>query len=149
MELKPEQLAAQLAPPADAGRGEALRPAYLIAGPEPLRVLEAADAVRAAARRQGIAEREVFEAEGNQREPDWSRLESSFRAPSLFASRRLVEVRLPTGKPGKDGAEVIAGFCTAPPDDVVLLVTAGEWSKQHGGKWSEAIGRIGKVAIAW
>ena len=142
MELKPEQLAAQVA-------SEPLRPAYLIAGPEPLRVLEAADAVRAAARQQGIAEREVFEAEGNQREPDWNALEASFRAPSLFASRRLVELRLPTGKPGKDGAEVISGFCADPPQDVCLLVSCGEWSKQHGGKWSEAIGRIGRVAIAW
>ena len=119
MELKPEQLAAQVA-------SEPLRPAYLIAGPEPLRVLEAADAVRAAARQQGIAEREVFEAEGNQREPDWNALEASFRAPSLFASRRLVELRLPTGKPGKDGAEVISGFCADPPQDVCLLVSCGE-----------------------
>ncbi|KRA21243.1 DNA polymerase III subunit delta [Lysobacter sp. Root604] len=142
MELKPEQLAAQVA-------SEPLRPAYLIAGPEPLRVLEAADAVRAAARQQGIAEREVFEAEGNQREPDWNALEASFRAPSLFASRRLVELRLPTGKPGKDGAEVVSDFCADPPQDVCLLVTCGEWSKQHGGKWSEAIGRVGRVAIAW
>ncbi|MEG3789952.1 DNA polymerase III subunit delta [Lysobacter sp. CCNWLW3] len=142
MELKPEQLATQVA-------SEPLRPAYLIAGPEPLRVLEAADAVRAAARQQGIAEREVFEAEGNQREPDWNALEASFRAPSLFASRRLVELRLPTGKPGKDGAEVISGFCADPPQDVCLLVSCGEWSKQHGGKWSEAIGRVGRVAIAW
>ncbi|RNF86346.1 DNA polymerase III subunit delta [Montanilutibacter psychrotolerans] len=142
MELKPEQMAAQL-------DSEPLRPAYLIAGPEPLRVLEAADAVRAAARAQGIAEREIFEAEGNQREPDWNALEASFRAPSLFASRRLVELRLPTGKPGKDGAEVISGFCADPPPDVTLLVSAGEWSKQHGGKWSEAIGRIGVIAIAW
>jgi len=86
MEVKPDRLAAHLA----AGP---LRPAWLIAGPEPLLVLEAADAVRAAARAQGIAEREVFEAEGNQREPDWNALESSFRAPSLFASRRLVELR--------------------------------------------------------
>ncbi len=147
MEVKPEQLAAQLgAAPTTAAP---LRPAFLIAGPEALRVLEAADAVRAAARRQGIAEREVFEAEGNQREPDWQALESTFRAPSLFSSRRLVEIRLPTGKPGKEGAEVISGFCADPPADITLLVTAGEWSKQHGGKWSEAIGRIGLVSIAW
>jgi DNA polymerase III subunit delta len=147
MELKPEQLVAQLG--LDQATPPPLRPAYLIAGPEPLRVLEAADAVRAAARRQGIAEREVFEAEGNQREPDWNGLSASFRAPSLFASRRLVEVRLPSGKPGKEGAEVISDFCSDPPMDVVLMVTAGEWSKQHGGKWSEAIGRIGAVAVAW
>ncbi len=147
MEIKPEQLAAQLA--GEQATPGSFRPAYLIAGPEPLRVLEAADAVRAAARKHGIAEREVFEAEGSQREPDWHALESTFRAPSLFASRRLVEVRLPTGKPGKEGAEVISGFCADPPADVTLLVTAGEWSKQHGGKWSESIGRVGMIAIAW
>lgn len=142
MELTPERLVAQL-------DGEPLRPAYLIAGPEPLRVLEAADAVRVAARKQGVAEREIFEAEGNQREPDWNALEATFRAPSLFASRRLIELRLPSGKPGKEGAEVISGFCADPPHDVNLLISAGEWSKQHGGKWSEAIGRIGHIAIAW
>lgn len=142
MELKPEQLASRL-------ESEPLKPAYLIAGAEPLRVLEAADAVRAAARAQGVSEREVFEAEGNQREPDWAALEASFNAPSLFASRRLVELRLPTGKPGKDGAAVISDFCAAPAADVTLLVTAGEWSKKHAGKWSEAIGRIGHVAVAW
>lgn len=141
MELKPEQLAIQL-------DKEPLRPAYLIAGPEMLRVLEAADAVRAAARKQGYSEREVFEAEGA-REPDWAAMQGSFGAPSLFASRRLIELRLPTGKPGKEGAELITRFCTDPPPDLCLLVTAGEWSRQHGGKWSEAIGRIGQVAIAW
>lgn len=145
MELKPEQLTAQLGR-ADAGP---LHPAYLIAGPEPLRVLEAADAVRTAARAQGASEREVFEAEGSQREPDWNAMEASFHAPSLFSSRRLIELRLPGGKPGTEGARVIAEFCAAPPADVTLLVTAGDWSRQHGGKWSEAIARIGVVAIAW
>ncbi|WP_460730901.1 DNA polymerase III subunit delta [Lysobacter rhizosphaerae] len=142
MELKTEQLAAQV-------QAGPLRPAYLIAGPEPLRVLEAADAVRAAARAQGINEREIFEAEGNQREPDWAAMEASVQAPSLFASRRLFEVRLPTGKPGTEGARVISEFCANPPHDITLLVTAGEWSRQHGGKWSEAIGRIGCIAVAW
>ncbi|WP_101925803.1 MULTISPECIES: DNA polymerase III subunit delta [Luteimonas] len=140
MELTPERLSAQL-------DREPLRPAYLIAGPEPLRVLEAADAVRAAARKQGVAEREVFEPEG--RDIDWNGLEATFRAPSLFASRRLVEVRLPTTKPGKEGAQVIAGFCADPPADVTLLVTGGEWSRQHGGKWSEAIAAVGHLVVAW
>lgn len=142
MDVTPEQLVAQL----DNGP---LQPAYLIAGAEPLLVLEAADAVRAAARRAGIDEREIFEAGAGQREPDWDALHASFNAPSLFASRRLVEVRLPTGKPGKDGSAAIAAFCANPPGDVILLVTAEEWSRQHGGAWSEAIGRIGRVAVAW
>lgn len=140
MELTPERLVAL---PDDA----ALHPVYLIAGPEMLRVLEAADAVRQRARAQGIGEREVFDADG--RDFDWSTLEATFNAPSLFSARRLVEVRLPTGKPGKDGAEAIAAFCANPPPDVVLLITAGEWSKAHHGKWTDAISRIGMLAIAW
>jgi len=142
MELPYDKLGAQLA----AGP---LRPAYLVAGKEPLKVLEAADAVRAAARAQGIAEREVFEAVGNEREPDWDGMEASFRAPSLFSARRLVELRLPTGKPGKEGAKVIEAFCADPPPDVTLLVTTGDWSKAHAGKWSDAIGKVGTMVVAW
>lgn len=140
MELTPERLATQLAT-------GPLCPAYLIAGPEPLRVLEAGDAVRARARAQGITEREVFEADA--RDFDWNALAGSFRAPSLFSAQRLVELRLPTAKPGKDGSEVIVEFCADPPPDVVLLVTGGEWSRQHGGRWSEAIARVGHVVVAW
>lgn len=140
MELGADRLAGQLA-------NEPLRPAYLVAGSETLLVLEAADAVRAAARAQGIGEREVHDMEG--RDADWAALEASLHAPSLFASRRLVEVRLPTGKPGADGGKAIAAFCAAPPPDVVLLVIAGEWSKAHAGKWSEAIAKVGHVAVAW
>ena len=140
MELGADRLAGQLA-------NEPLRPVYLVGGSEPLQVLEAADAVRAAARAQGIGEREVHDMDG--RDADWDGLEASINAPSLFSSRRLVEVRLPTGKPGAEGAKLIAGFCAAPPPDVVLLVIAGDWSKAHAGKWSEAIARAGHLAIAW
>ena len=140
MEITPERMVAL---PVE---GE-LHPVYLIAGPETLRVLEAADAVRRRARAQGIGEREVFDADG--RDFDWGMLEATFNAPSLFSARRLVEVRLPTGKPGKDGAEAISSFCASPPPDVVLLITGGEWSKAHQGKWTEAVSRIGVVSIAW
>lgn len=140
MELRPEQLATQAAE-------QPLQPAYLIAGPETLRVLEAADAVRTRARAEGIGEREVFDADG--RDFDWNQLDSTFNAPSLFSARRLVELRMPTGKPGKEGAEVISGFCAQPPADVVLLITAGEWSKAHQGKWADAVGRLGVISVAW
>jgi DNA polymerase-3 subunit delta len=140
MELTPERLAAQLA-------GEPLRPVYLVAGPEPLLVLEAADAVRAHARSQGYGEREVFEAEG--RDVDWDGLSATFNAPSLFSSQRLVELRLPTAKPGKEGAELIVEYCRQPPGDTVLLITGGDWSRQHGGKWSEAIAKAGHLVVAW
>jgi len=140
MELGVDRIASQLA-------GEPLRPAYLVAGPETLLVLEAADAIRAAARAQGIAERDVHDMEG--RDADWDGLAASIHSPSLFASRRLIEVRLPTGKPGTEGSKRIVEFCADPPPDVVLLVVAGDWSRQHPGKWSEAIGRVGHLCIAW
>lgn len=140
MELRPEQLAA-------APGSQPLQPVYLIAGPETLRVLEAADAIRARARAEGIGEREVFDADG--RDFDWNQLDSTFNAPSLFSARRLVELRLPGGKPGKEGGEVITRFCADPPPDVVLLITANEWSKAHHGKWADAVARAGTIAVAW
>jgi DNA polymerase-3 subunit delta len=148
MELKPERLAAQLG-------AEPPRPAYLVAGSEPLLVLEAADAIRARARECGYGEREVFEADA--RDFDWNALDASFRAPSLFSAQRLLELRLPTGRPGKEGAEVIAGYCAAAQQaardgggapEIVLLVTAGDWSRQHGGRWSESIAAVGHVVLA-
>ena len=139
-ELRTDALPARLA-------AEPLRPAYLVAGPEDLLVLEAADAIRAAARAQGVGDREIYDIEG--KSPDWDSVAAAFQAPGLFASRRVVEVRMPGGKPGKDGAEILSAFCANPPPDVILLVTCAEWSKQHGGKWSEAIGRIGHVVIGW
>ena len=140
MELSVDRIASQL-------DGEPLRPAYLVAGPETLLVLEAADAVRVAARAQGIGEREVHDMEG--RDADWDGLAASIHAPSLFASRRLIEVRLPTGKPGNEGSKLICEFCAEPPSDVVLLVVANDWSRSHAGKWSEAIGRVGHSCTAW
>lgn len=140
MELKPDRLAAQL-------EREPLRPAYLVAGAEPLLVLEAADAIRAKARSEGCTEREVFEVDD--RGFDWDEVSASFQAMGLFSRLRLIDLRLPTGKPGKDGAEVISAFCADPPPDTILLVTTNEWSKAHAGKWSEAIARVGHIAIAW
>jgi len=139
MELTPERLLARLG-------GEPLRPAYLVAGSEPLRVLETADAVRARARADGFAGREVFDADG--RSFDWGALTASFHAPSLFAARRLIELRLPTGKPGKDGAQVLSQYAANPPADIALLITCEDWSRQHGGKWSQALAQIGYLVIA-
>ncbi len=140
MELRPEQLA-------NLPANQPLEPAYLIAGPETLRLVEAADAIRTRARADGITEREIFDVES--RDFDWQQLASSFNAPSLFSSRRLIEIRLPGGKPGKEGSEVITRFCATPSSDVILLITCNEWSKAHHGKWTDAIARIGKIAIAW
>jgi DNA polymerase-3 subunit delta len=126
-------------------RGE-LKPAYLLAGAEHLLVLEAADALRARAKELGYLEREVLDAEANF---DWNRLADAGRALSLFATRKLIDLRLPSGKPGKEGGAAIAEFCASPPADTVLLVTANDWSKKHEGVWSSAIERVGAYVPVW
>lgn len=124
----------------------ALAPVQLVAGSEPLLVLEAADAIRAAARAQGYAEREVHDVGASF---DWSAFEAGFSALSLFAQRRLVELRLPTGKPGKEGGAAISAFCDNPPPDTLLLIVAQEWSRQHEGAWSRAVEKVGRVQVFW
>ena len=97
MQLRPEQL--------DAHLRKNLAPLYFISGDEPLRVLEAADAVRMAAREQGYDEREVLTVQAGF---DWNSLLAEAGNLSLFAQRRIIDLRLPTGKPGKEGAEAAA-----------------------------------------
>lgn len=97
-----------------------LAPVYLVHGDEALLVLEAADAVRVAARARGHSEREVLV---DEKGFDWSEFTRSAAASSLFGNRRLVELRLASGKPGAAAAEAIAEYCKRPNPDVVLLVT--------------------------
>jgi len=123
-----------------------LAPAYLIAGAEHLLVIEAADALRGRAKELGYLEREVLDVESNF---DWNRLGDAGRSMSLFASRKLIDLRLPTGKPGKEGSAAIVEFCAAPPPDTVLLVTANDWSRKHEGAWSAAIERVGTAVAVW
>jgi DNA polymerase III subunit delta len=139
MQLRAERFASQL-------QSEPLKPAYLIAGDCPLRVLEAADALRAKAKQEGYSEREVIDADANF---DWDQLDAALANLSLFASRRLFDVRLPKGKPGKDGSEAIQRYCSNPAPDTVLMITCQEWSKQHEGKWSDAIANAGHSLIVW
>lgn len=123
-----------------------LAPVYLLAGAEHLLVIEAADALRARARELGYSERVVFDVETHF---DWNQLADSGRSMSLFASRKLVDLRLPTGRPGKDGSAALVAWCEDPPPDTVLLVSAHDWSRKHEGAWSAAIERIGRVVALW
>ena len=123
-ELRAEQLAAQLA--------KSLAPVYAVHGDEPLLALEAADAIRAAARRAGFAQREVFEAG---RGFDWSELRHAGVSQSLFGDKKLVELRLPTGKPAAPAIEALVAWCEAPSPDAVLLVTM---PRPEGAGWWQA-----------
>jgi DNA polymerase-3 subunit delta len=112
MQVKPEQLEGQLA------RG--LKPLYTLHGDEPLLAQEAADAIRTAARANGYSERKVFAASGAHF--DWSAVLGAAQAMSLFAERQIIEIRIPSGKPGKDGSEALQRYCEHLADDVLTLV---------------------------
>ncbi|CAD5373155.1 DNA polymerase III delta subunit [Rubrivivax sp. A210] len=112
MQIRLDQLEPQLA------RG--LKPLYTLHGDEPLLAQEAADAIRAAARAAGFAERQVFTVSGAHF--DWSGLLGAAQAMSLFAERRLIEIRIPSGKPGKEGSEALQRYCERLPEDVLTLV---------------------------
>lgn len=120
-----------------------LAPVYLLAGDEPLLLQEAGDALRARARALGFTEREVLDVEAHF---DWGQLARSGASLSLFASRRLIEVRLPTGKPDRDGAAALTEWCKSPAPDTVLFVSALQWSKKHEGAWVRTIERAGVYA---
>lgn len=110
---------------------------YVIHGAEPLAALEAADALRELAKNTGYIEREVFTALSGF---DWDELRSTGNALSLFATQRLIELRIPTGKPGKEGSDAIVSYCERLPDDTVTLVLLPEidWQGKQT-KWFLAL----------
>jgi len=121
MQLRAEQLAAHLA--------KNLAPVYAIHGDEPLLVLEAADAVRATARGRGFADREVYEPG---RSFDWSELRHAGASLSLFGGKKIVELRLASGKPSAQAAEAIVAWCERPNPETLLLLTM---PRPEGGGW--------------
>jgi DNA polymerase-3 subunit delta len=119
---------------------------YLISGDEPLLVGEAADAVRAAARAQGYADRTVFFID---RSFDWNELRHASQSLSLFAERRLFELRMPSGKPDK-GAQLLADLAERPPPDVVCLVVADKLDKKAAdAPWVRAVEKHGVWVQVW
>ena len=120
MRLPTEQLAAHL------GRGR-LSHCYVVSGDEALISLEAQDAIRVAARAQGYTERQVLHADARM---DWSALEQAATGLSLFASRQLIEVRLPSGKPGKNGALALQAHAQRKDADTLTIISlpALDWA---------------------
>lgn len=139
MQLKPEQLAQQLK--------KGLAPIYFIHGDELLLVQEAADAVRARARAQGYSEREVFNVD---RDFDWYQLAESSNNLSLFAERRILEVRMPTGKPGDAGGKALREYAARPAEDTLLLIVSGKLdAQQRKSKWVTELEAAGVGIQIW
>lgn len=100
--------------------GRKLAPLYVLHGDEPLLVIEAGDAIRAAARAGGYTEREVFVAGAGFR---WSDLRLAAGNLSLFGGNKLIDLRIPTGKPGREGGEALSAYCERLHPDVLTLVS--------------------------
>jgi DNA polymerase-3 subunit delta len=134
MQIRADQLPAALA--------KGLRPLYVIHGDEPLLAQEAADAVRAAARAAGCSERTVHTVAGGHF--DWAGLLGDAGALSLFAERRLIEIRIPSGKPGKDGSEALQRYVEQIGDDDITLVLLPRLDRtQLGSAWFGALDGAG------
>ncbi|HED17994.1 MAG TPA: DNA polymerase III subunit delta [Gammaproteobacteria bacterium] len=138
-QLRADQLSAHL--------GSELAPVYFIHGDETLLVDECADAVRVATREQGYSDRQVFTVDPGF---DWQSLLAAGDSLSLFSERRVLELRLPTGKPGREGAKVLCEYVERPPEDTVLLIISAKLEPAaRKSKWVQALDRAGVSVAIW
>lgn len=139
MRLKPEQIAAALQ--------KDLAPVYFISGDEPLQLGEVADAVRAAARKAGYDSREVLVADSGF---SWNELTESAGSLSIFADKKIIDLRLPSGTPGTDGAKALIAYCQRIPEDTLLLITAAKLAGSSlKTQWFQALDKAGCVIQVW
>ncbi|TXS89486.1 DNA polymerase III subunit delta [Parahaliea maris] len=140
MRLYPEKLAGHFK--------QQCLPVYLISGDETLLVQECADQVRAAARAAGCTDRELIEGTG--KDLDWAALTHSATDMSLFGDRKLIELRLPSGKPGSEGSKAIQEYLERSSGDDILLLVFGKIDKaSQNSKWFKAIDQAGAWLQVW
>ena len=120
-------------------------PLYVVHGDEPLLALEAGDAIRAAARAAGATEREVFVVEAGFR---WDAFLAANVNRGLFGERKLVDLRIPSGKPGVEGGKALEAYAANPSPDNVTLVTLPRLDRAtQSSAWFEALAGAG-VTVA-
>ncbi len=138
MQLRADRLDAHLA--------GALAPLYVVHGDEPLLAIEAGDAIRAAARGRGFVEREVLVAGAGFK---WDGLLLAAGNLSLFGGNKLIDLRIPGGKPGREGGEVLQHYCARLPGGVLTLVTLPQldWAARKAA-WFKALAQAGAVLEA-
>ena len=138
MRITTEQLPQQLA--------SELKSLYTVFGSEALLALEAGDRIRAQARAAGYTEREILTVDSGFK---WRELAVAGSTQSLFASRKLLELRIPTGKPGTEGSAALQTYCEGLPADTLTLVSLPEvdWRAQKAG-WFEALASAGVMVEA-
>tara|TARA_R110001583_G_scaffold60577_3_gene179838 strand:- start:10849 stop:11877 length:1029 start_codon:yes stop_codon:yes gene_type:complete len=139
MRLRVEQITGHLQ--------QGLLPVYVIFGDEQMLVEEASDVIRQHARKLGADDRQVWHVEGRF---NWSELQWQEQTMSLFASQRLLEIRLPSGSPGKEGGEALRRYIENPPVDTTLLIISGKIdARSQKSKWFTELERIGVTVPIW
>jgi DNA polymerase-3 subunit delta len=124
-----------------------LAPCYLVTGDEHLLVAEAVDEIREAARAQGFGTRELHVATTGF---DWGQLTASAGNLSLFAEQRIVELRLPTGKPGRSGGQAIVDLVAQAGPELLFIVTGPKLDGNTAkSKWVKAIEKNGISLPIW
>lgn len=121
-------------------------PVYMVCGEEPLQHREAVDMLRKAAKYYGFEEREIYTADAGF---DWNLLLTSANELSLFASKKLIEIHLPSGKPSDKGLALIQ-YCENLPPDIILLIIAGKVeSATRKSKWYKAVDKVAGIVSVW
>ena len=124
-----------------------LAPVYFISGDEPLQLGDAADAVRFAARKAGYESREIFSVDAKF---SWNQLKVAAESLSIFSDRRIIDLRMPSGKPGKEGSSALTEYCKQVPEDTLLLITAGRVaSSSQKSRWYQALDKTGVMVQVW
>jgi DNA polymerase-3 subunit delta len=123
-----------------------LKPLYVVYGDALLLAIEVADSIRAAARAAGYTERETFIAEHYFK---WGELHNSVQSLSLFASRKVVDLRIPSGKPGMEGGQALQDYCASMSPDVLTLISLPKLDKAaQNSKWFGALQQHGVMISA-
>jgi DNA polymerase-3 subunit delta len=139
MKVRPDQLRQHL--------NKGLQAMYFVCGDEPLQVIEAVDAIRSAARDKGFTEREVMDVDSHF---DWSELLDAGNSMSLFAEQRILELRMPSAKPGKVGAQALLDYAQRPAQDAVLIISSAKIdSGTKNTKWFKTLHQLGVVVQSW
>ncbi len=120
---------------------------YLLSGDEPLQMGEAADLIRNNARKRGYSERDILEADSRF---DWNQLIAEANSLSLFAEKRIIDLRIPSGKPGKEGGKALVEYAERPPEDTLLLITMPKLDRsQTSSKWCKTLEQSGVHLQIW
>ena len=142
MKIKAEQLQAHLQ--------KQLLPIYVVSGDESLLAQESIDAIRAAAQEHGFTERELFYFEGNNQHYDWNPVINEANSLSLFADKKILEIRITSGKPGDKGSKALTEICAnLNPDNLLLIVLPKLEKSAQNSKWMKTLESLGAHIQVW